>query len=113
MDQHYNEKHTATGNDESESKNSQLTPISEPTDSQEPSPPRNINGALWAVAVLSIMSSTFLFALDNTVTANVQEAVLQRFDGVSRLPWISVAYLLGAATINLFWYASCALLYLL
>jgi hypothetical protein len=33
--------------------------------------PRNVHGIRWAVAVLSVLASTFLFALDNTIVADV------------------------------------------
>lgn len=66
--------------------------------------PREITGIRWFLVIITILSSVFLFALDNTVAANVQPAIVERFNAVSRLPWISVAYLLGAASVNLFWY---------
>lgn len=65
------------------------------------SPPRNANGFGWFVVVTAILSSTFLFALDNTITANVQPAIESTFNDVGRLAWISVAYLLGAASMDL------------
>lgn len=66
-------------------------------------PPRNVTGVSWILVVISVLSSTFLFALDNTVTANIQPVIVTRFNAANLLPWISVAYLLGAASINLFW----------
>lgn len=35
-------------------------------------PPRDIDGWRWIVVVLAILSSTFLFALDNTIVADIQ-----------------------------------------
>lgn len=67
-------------------------------------PPRNVNGFGWFVVVTAILSSTFLFALDNTIAANVAPAIESTFNDVGRLAWISVAYLLGAASMTLFWY---------
>jgi len=69
-----------------------------------PSNTRRVTGFSWLLLVLAILSSIFLFALDNTIAANVQPAIIEEFNSASRLPWISVAYLLGAASVNLFWY---------
>ncbi|KUI69004.1 Putative HC-toxin efflux carrier TOXA [Cytospora mali] len=66
-------------------------------------PPRTVTGFGWVCVIAAILSSIFLFALDNTITANVQPAIVDTFHDVSRLSWISVAYLLGAASINLLW----------
>jgi len=46
----------------------------------EQKPPRDVHGIAWALVVLSILSSTFLFALDNTIVADVQPAIVERFD---------------------------------
>ncbi len=65
--------------------------------------PRNVSGPLWGLVVLSILSSTFLFSLDNTIVADVQPAIVRQFNATDKLPWLSVAFLLGAASSNLFW----------
>ena len=66
-------------------------------------PPRDIHGIKWALAVISILISTFLFALDNTIVADVQPAIVERFGEVNKLPWLSVAFLVAAAGTNLVW----------
>lgn len=66
-------------------------------------PPRDIHGVKWALAVISILISTFLFALDNTIVADVQPAIVERFGQVNKLPWLSVAFLVAAAGTNLVW----------
>jgi hypothetical protein len=48
-------------------------------------PPRGISGLKWALVVLSILSSTFLFALDNTIVANVQPVIITHFNSVGKL----------------------------
>ena len=68
-------------------------------------PPTRPQGFPWFLIVLSILTSTFLFGLDNTVVADVQPAIIERFNSIDRLSWISVAFMLGAAATNLFWYA--------
>ena len=66
-------------------------------------PPRDITGWKWIVVVLSILSSTFLFALDNTIVADIQPVIVRQFDSVSKLSWLSVSFLIGAAATNLVW----------
>ena len=67
-------------------------------------PPRKVHGLLWALVVVAILSSTFLFALDNTVVADVQPAIVKSFpNSISKLPWLSVSFLLAAVASNLFW----------
>lgn len=68
----------------------------------EPSP-RNVHGFKWVFAVCSVLASTFLFALDNTIVADVQPAIVERFGEVNKLPWLSVAFLVAAAGTNLVW----------
>ena len=66
-------------------------------------PPRKIRGFLWAVVVSAILSSTFLFSLDNTIVADIQPAIVREFGSVDKLTWLSVGYLLGSTVSNLFW----------
>lgn len=66
-------------------------------------PPRDISGWRWGLVVFAILSSTFLFALDNTIVADVQPVIVTHFDSVSKLSWLSVAFLIGAAATNLVW----------
>ncbi|KAA8650688.1 hypothetical protein EYZ11_006262 [Aspergillus tanneri] len=73
-----------------------------------PEPPatseaREVRGFAWIVVVGSILSATFLYGLDQTIVANIQPAIVDRFDSLGQLSWISVAFLLGAASSNLFW----------
>lgn len=64
---------------------------------------RPIHGWRWAFAVAAILSSVFLFSLDQTIVADIIPAIVEHFGSVSKLPWVSVTLLLAAAgTIN-FW----------
>lgn len=65
--------------------------------------PRKVHGFKWFLAVVSVMTSTFLFALDNTIVADVQPAIVKTFGQVDKLPWLSVAFLVSAIGTNLFW----------
>ncbi|KAI9794009.1 MAG: hypothetical protein M1816_006634 [Peltula sp. TS41687] len=74
----------------------------DPPGSVEP-PPRKVMGIVWGLVVAAILSSTFLFALDNTIVADVQPQIIGRFGQIGKLPWLSVAFLLGAVSTNLIW----------
>ena len=69
-----------------------------------PASPRPVKGLLWALVVVAILSSTFLFSLDNTVVADVQPTIVRQFGSVNKLSWLSVGYLLGSTTTNLLWH---------
>ncbi|KAI3400547.1 hypothetical protein diail_2748 [Diaporthe ilicicola] len=65
---------------------------------------RTIKGARWAIVVLSVLSSTFLYALDNTVTANVRPSMIETFGNrVEWLTWLSVSYPMGEVGMNPLW----------
>lgn len=66
-------------------------------------PPCDIAGWKWILVILAIYSSQFLFALDQTIVANVQPVIVEQFDSVEKLTWLSVAFLIGAAGTNLVW----------
>ena len=67
---------------------------------------RNMKQATWICVVLSLLSSIFLFALDNTIVADVQPRIIYTLGDIDKLPWVSVSYALGAITVNLFIYVS-------
>lgn len=64
---------------------------------------RTITGVSWIVVVASVLSSTFLFAIDNTITADIQPAIVHQFNDTGKLSWISVSFLLTSAAMNLPW----------
>ncbi|OCK74764.1 MFS drug efflux transporter [Lepidopterella palustris CBS 459.81] len=68
----------------------------EPPAFPEP-PPRQ--PLLWALTVLAILSTVFLFALDNTITANVIPPIIKRFGHSDKLPWLSVAFMMGGLSV--------------
>ncbi|KAF4547720.1 Efflux pump patC-like protein [Elsinoe fawcettii] len=70
--------------------------ISEPATS-----PRDVHGFMWFLVVISILSSIFLYSLDNTIVADVTPAVTNTFGDAALLPWLSVAFLLGGAAVIL------------
>ena len=66
-------------------------------------PPRDMKTVVWILVAASVFSATFLFALDNTIVADVQPNIIEDFGEVTKLPWISVAFPLGAVAMNLIW----------
>ncbi|KAL9585335.1 MAG: hypothetical protein Q9212_001594 [Teloschistes hypoglaucus] len=78
----------------------------QPTDAEvpEPTPQRSVVGFKWALLVIAILCSAFLFALDNSIVADVQPRIIQTFPGsIDKLPWLSVAFALGGAASTLVW----------
>lgn len=65
---------------------------------------RQLRGLPWVLVVFSILTSTFLFGLDNTIVAVVQPAIVDQFGSVDRIAWLSVAFLVSAASTTLFWF---------
>lgn len=53
---------------------------------------RNLKGIAWIVYVGSIFSSVFLYALDNTIVATIQPAIIGDLGYLEKLPWLSVAF---------------------
>ncbi|KAK7228106.1 hypothetical protein V2G26_000276 [Clonostachys chloroleuca] len=70
-----------------------------PRDKQPSSPPRTIHGWRWAIAYAAMLSTTFLFALDNTIVADIQPAIIDDFGSVELLPWVGTGFALGTMAI--------------
>jgi hypothetical protein len=68
-------------------------------------PPRGMQSVTWLAVVLSLLASLFLFALDNTIVADVQPNIVYTLGEVEKLPWIAVSFALGCVSTNLIWYA--------
>ncbi|KAK1574457.1 major facilitator superfamily domain-containing protein [Colletotrichum navitas] len=64
-------------------------------------PVRTVTGFRWYLIVFAILSSTFLFALDNTVVADVQPQIVLQFDAIRDLAWLGVAFIMAATAVNL------------
>ncbi|KAF4466928.1 MFS transporter [Fusarium albosuccineum] len=78
--------------DESSDEKSPAT--TEPKD--EPQPERTIRGFRWFLVCLAIFSANFLYGLDTTIAADIQAAVSESFDNVSKLGWLGVGFGLGS-----------------
>lgn len=64
---------------------------------------RAIHGFKWFLVIVAIFSTNFLFALDNTIVADIQPAIIQDLGEINKLSWISVGFSLGAASTNFLW----------
>lgn len=52
----------------------------------------------------TILSATFLFALDNTIVADVQAVVVEDLGEVNKLSWLAVAFVLASSSTIVTWY---------
>jgi len=75
-----------------------------PLESQAEKSPRDLHGIVWGLVVVAILSADFLFALDNTIVADVQPKIVLDLGEIEKLPWIAVAFALGGVAVNLIWY---------
>ncbi|KAK4452516.1 major facilitator superfamily transporter [Podospora aff. communis PSN243] len=57
---------------------------------------REIRGLPWFLLTTSISLTMFIYALDNTITADLVPAIATSFSSVSLLPWLSVGFQVGA-----------------
>ncbi|KAI1657073.1 putative efflux pump antibiotic resistance protein [Daldinia decipiens] len=79
-------------------------PSPETTSNDESGVERGVRGFRWVLVVLAVLSSTFLYALDNTVTANVRPSMIETFGNrFDMLPWLSVSYPMGEVGMNPLW----------
>ena len=67
-------------------------------------PARNMSPLAWLTVLIALLSSTFLFALDNTVVADVQPQIIESLGEIDKLPWVSVNFALGALSTSLVWF---------
>ena len=62
-----------------------------PASSDAPAPfKRTVRGIRWILIILAIVSSIFLYALDNTIVADVVPSITESLGGHELLPWLSV-----------------------
>ncbi|KAM3064830.1 hypothetical protein ACMFMG_010459 [Clarireedia jacksonii] len=65
--------------------------------------PRKVTGVKWFLVVTAILSSHMLFALDNTIVANIQPAIIEKFNSADQVSWLSVAFALCSSALVLPW----------
>nr|BAZ95819.1 cpaN1 MFS transporter [Curvularia pallescens] len=62
---------------------------------------RDIHGWKWATVYSAMLSTTFLFALDNTIVASIQPAIINDLGHLELLSWIGTGFALGTMFILL------------
>ncbi|RKL44843.1 hypothetical protein BFJ72_g3494 [Fusarium proliferatum] len=62
---------------------------------------RRIQGWRWAVAYSAMLSTTLLFAIDNTIVANIQPSIINDFGHLELMSWIGTGFALGTMFILL------------
>jgi MFS family permease len=55
----------------------------------------------WAVAYAAMLSTTLLFAIDNTIVANIQPSIINDFGHLELMSWIGTGFALGTMFILL------------
>lgn len=80
------------------------TPKSSTAHVEAEEPVRNLKGIKWIICVLSIFSSVFLYALDNTIVATIQPGIIKDLHHIEKLPWVSVAFQVTSVALDLTWY---------
>ncbi|KAF9775204.1 hypothetical protein IL306_006714 [Fusarium sp. DS 682] len=74
--------------------------VDEPVQDQSP---RDVHGVKWFLVICALLSALFLYALDNTVVANVQAKVVETYQRVDLVPWLGVSFALASAATTLPW----------
>ncbi|XWW98480.1 hypothetical protein V2A60_006480 [Cordyceps javanica] len=69
----------------------------------KPASPRPVHGAKWALVVVSLLASFLLYALDTTIVATIQPAIVGAFGHVDLVPWLGVSFALASAASTLLW----------
>ena len=57
----------------------------------------------WLLIVATVLSSTFLFSLDNTIVADIQSPVVEKFGEIGKLSWLGVAFVLASSSTLVTW----------
>jgi hypothetical protein len=64
---------------------------------------RKVTGIRWVVMVTSVLSSVFLYSLDNTIVADIQPDIIKSLGEIQKLPWLSIAFLVACVATNSIW----------
>ncbi|SPQ27335.1 3d15febc-b28e-4b88-8b5d-fbbabb85fd3f [Thermothielavioides terrestris] len=60
-----------------------------------------MTGFRWFAFVVSTLTAIFVYALDNTVVANIIPVIVNDLNGVEKLPWLSVGFMIGGLAVIL------------
>ncbi|KAI5867646.1 putative efflux pump antibiotic resistance protein [Durotheca rogersii] len=79
------------------------TQIPIPSSHDAPKAGRQLRGFAWFIMVVALILSTFLYALDNTVLANVRPSIIDTLGRIDLLPYVSITYPLGEVGSSPLW----------
>ncbi|KAI9778950.1 MAG: hypothetical protein M1835_004801 [Candelina submexicana] len=89
-------------NEKSEQQSPENGPSIDTEANAAPAPsPRKIHGIARALVVLSTLSCILLYALDNTITANLIPVIANDFSNTSKLAWLAVGFRVGGVSLVL------------
>jgi len=58
-------------------------------------------GIKWFLIIFSILVGLFLFALDNTIVADIQPAIVEEFNSVDKIAWLASGFFLSGTALML------------
>jgi MFS family permease len=58
-------------------------------------------GVKWVLIIVAILVGLFLFALDNTIVADVQPAIVEEFQAVDQISWLATGFFLSGTALML------------
>jgi len=67
-----------------------------PEQAPEPEEARSVHGLKWVLVCCGIYFSAFLYGLDNTIAADIQDAVIDTYGDISKLTWLGSGFPLGS-----------------
>ncbi|KAK4145925.1 major facilitator superfamily domain-containing protein [Dichotomopilus funicola] len=80
----------------------QVQPESDKQDEpKQDEPERAMTGFRWFAFVVSTLTAIFVYALDNTIVANIIPVIVNDLNGIEKLPWLSVGFMIGGLAIIL------------
>ncbi|KAI9890311.1 MAG: hypothetical protein M1814_004221 [Vezdaea aestivalis] len=68
-------------------------------DAPAPAPQRGLTGIKFFLVVISTLSSIFLYALDNTIVADLIPIIVNDFQSVDQIGWLSVGFMIGGVAV--------------
>jgi hypothetical protein len=63
---------------------------------KDPPSERPVHGFKWFLVCVSLYIGALIYGLDTTIAADIQAAIVERFDNVERLTWVGTAFPLGS-----------------
>ncbi|EED16361.1 efflux pump antibiotic resistance protein, putative [Talaromyces stipitatus ATCC 10500] len=88
--------HSSGNNTDIEKSGDDIEPVTTAAEEEDPHP---VKGFKWWLLLVAIYSTTFLYGLDNTIVADVQGSVVERFGQVAKLSWIGTGFPLGSVAV--------------